>query len=106
MGLKRLLLPAVFAALFPLAGSALFAPPPAAAYNSFGVDESEEAPGSALQDLLKTRGELVLKIVVVGMGLVFVLILGPGNVLDAWQRNRRSRYGGFGSNGGFGGRLF
>ncbi|PIU19024.1 MAG: hypothetical protein COT18_09265, partial [Elusimicrobia bacterium CG08_land_8_20_14_0_20_59_10] len=88
MKIRQLFLPAAFAALLVLfSGSSFFAPAPAAAYNSFNVDESYDDGGNpAVKEFLRNHGMKLAVGLVVGMGLLFVMFIGPADVLDAARR--------------------
>jgi hypothetical protein len=85
------------------------APAPAAAYDSYAWGHIDDAPEENLvQRLLRSHGtEIMMGMAAAGF-LGFLFLMGPGEVFDAWKRNREMyrfgrRPGGFGGLGGFGG---
>ena len=83
--------------------------PAAAAQGLFGPSSNyageEASPMSlAISGFLKAHGTLFFAAVPAAMFILYILIMGPADVWDSYRRVRRNRYGGFGSDGGFGGR--
>ena len=83
--------------------------PAASAQSLFGpasrYDAEESSPlSSAVNRFLKAHGALFFVAVPAAMLILYILIMGPADVWDSYRRVRRNRYGGFGSDGGFGGR--
>lgn len=73
---------------------------PASDYN--GDDGSRLSP--AVRGFLKDHGTLFFAAVPAAMFILYIIIMGPADVWGARRYLRRGRYGGFGSDGGFGGR--
>jgi len=98
MKLRRSFCLAALGALFLLSsGGAFFAPAPAAAYNSFNVDESADDGGNlAVKDFLTKHGMKLVIGLAVGMGALFVMFMGPAEVLDAARRQHDAGHGLFG----------
>ena len=96
MTIRRLLIRAALAVFISLnTGGGFFTPPPAAAFSSFGTDgNSDEGGNPAVRDFLKSHGMTLIVCLGVGMGLLFVLLIGPADVLDAARRQQGM--GGFG----------
>lgn len=74
-----------------------------------GPQEDRFEDETDAQSFLKRYWETLIIAVPVAMGVVYILIMGPADVLDAWRRlprrgrwGRYNSYGGFGSRGGFG----
>lgn len=80
------------------AASAQFSSSPA-----YSADDDDPI-ASAIRDFLKAHGTLFFTALPAVMLVVYVLIMGPAEVGEAYRYTRRNRYGGFGSDGGFGGR--
>lgn len=84
--------------------------PAASASILLGGPQEEYSEGETdAQRFLKRYWETLIVAVPVAMGVIYILIMGPADVLDAWNRlprrgrwGRRNSYGGFGSRGGFG----
>ena len=111
----RLLLAAAAAALilsFPQTGRRAFTrgfsmvPAASAQFsNSPAYAADEQDPIAArISDFLKAHGTIFFAALPVVMLALYVLIMGPAEVGEAWRYTRRNRYGGFGDDGGFGGR--
>ena len=100
---RKLLLAAASAAC--LCFTAPLALPAAAqGFNSWEGSEEIETPAHAF---LSKYGKLIFTAVPVVMLILYIVIMGPADVLDAAKRcHRMNRYRGFGSNGGFGGRTW
>ena len=90
-------------------GAGLSLVPAASAQGLFGPAsryDAEDGPplSSAVNRFLKAHGALFFVAVPAAMLILYILIMGPADVWDSYRRTRRNRYGGFGSDGGFGGR--
>lgn len=92
-----------------LAVGLAFLPAASASILLGGPQEESYGEETAGQRFLKRYWETLIIAVPVAMGVVYILIMGPADVADAWQRMPRRRgwgrhnsYGGFGSRGGFG----
>lgn len=96
------------ACLFLFSGLLLAAgPTPVRAYDSYAWGHIEDAPEeNFVQRMLRSHGKEIM-FGLAGLGVVgFLVLMGPGDVLDAWKRSGwRYRRGmrGFGGLGGFGG---
>lgn len=100
---RNLLLSWAAAALF-LAPAFILAP--SAAAKPFSPWENVEVfDDSPARAFLRAYGKFIFYGIPALAIVIYILILGPMDVLDAFSRtNRMRRYGGFGSDGGFGGR--
>lgn len=100
---RKLLLAAASAACLCLTAP-LATPAAAQGFNSWEGTEEVETPAHAF---LSKYGKFVFGAVPVLMLILYIVIMGPADVLDAAKRcQRMKRYRGFGSNGGFGGRTW
>lgn len=100
---RNLLLSWAAAALF-LAPPFLLAPSAAAKVFSpwENVEVFDDSPARAF---LRAHGALVFYGIPALAIVIYIIMLGPVDLLDAFSRtSRMNRYKGFGSNGGFGGR--
>lgn len=102
----RNLLPALAVAAILWLGAPLVTPAAAQGFNSWEGSEEIDTPARAF---LRKHGKLVFGAVPVLMFILYIVIMGPADMLDAARRGqRRGRFGGykgFGNNGGFGGNI-
>ncbi|OGR40803.1 MAG: hypothetical protein A2X35_09920 [Elusimicrobia bacterium GWA2_61_42] len=90
---------AALLALAPFGGRAPSLAQPAAAYSVNAWDIEEDAGENALARLLRAHGQLIFTGIGVVAFVVFSVMMGP------LGRVPRRGFGGFGTNGGFGGNI-
>lgn len=89
---------AVFFLLLGTPGIAPVSPAAARGFNSWeGAEETADSPAA---DFLREHGKLVFTGVAVALFLIFSVMMGP-----IGRYPRRRPFGGFGTNGGFGGNI-
>jgi hypothetical protein len=86
-----------------LTGSVYAQDMPSGGINNWG--DGEEFEENPVYRFLKAHGTIFFCAVPVAMFILYVVIIGPTDVGNALRYpGRRNRFGGFGTNGGFGGR--
>jgi hypothetical protein len=88
-----------------LAVGLAFLPAASASILLGGPQQEYSEDETAAQRFLRRYWQQLIVALPIAMGVMYIIIMGPADVLDSWRRlPRRGRWGRYNSYGGFGGR--